>query len=155
MKPILSPAEAAALEAAPSARGVEPAALMERAGDAVARAALALAGGRYGRRVVVACGTGNNGGDGYVAARLLRAWGCAVEVVAVGGAPAPGMRREPPTTTTTPEDRLCAPRARRLDEAEVARDEIRREDPGHLDRATPGAEQSGRDVAVAAVVPGP
>ena len=87
MKPILTAAEAAALDAAALGRGIEPAALMERAGDAVARAALAVAGGRYGRRVTVVCGPGNNGGDGAVAARLLHAWGCAVEVVAVGGPP--------------------------------------------------------------------
>ena len=87
MKPILSPAQAAGLDAAAAGRGIEPAVLMERAGDAVARAALAVAGGRYGRRVSVVCGPGNNGGDGAVAARLLRSWGCVVEVVAVGGPP--------------------------------------------------------------------
>jgi hydroxyethylthiazole kinase-like uncharacterized protein yjeF len=52
--------------------------LMERAGQAVARAALALLGGRYGRRAVVVCGKGNNGGDGYVAARALATEGVAV-----------------------------------------------------------------------------
>jgi hydroxyethylthiazole kinase-like uncharacterized protein yjeF len=45
--------------------------LMERAGRAVGRAALEVAGGAYGRRVVILCGKGNNGGDGFVAARLI------------------------------------------------------------------------------------
>ena len=52
---------------------------MDRAGYAVALAAV-RAGGGYGKRVVVLAGPGNNGGDGYVAARYLKARGCAVEV---------------------------------------------------------------------------
>jgi len=45
--------------------------LMENAGAAVARAAARMAHERRLARVVVLCGTGNNGGDGFVAARHL------------------------------------------------------------------------------------
>ena len=51
--------------------------LMESAGTAVARAAEELAGGGA---VVVLAGKGNNGGDGFVAARLLAQAGLAVSV---------------------------------------------------------------------------
>jgi NAD(P)H-hydrate epimerase len=55
--------------------------LIERAGAAVARAALRLLGGTYGRRVVVVAGKGNNGADGRSAAMRLRARGVGVTVV--------------------------------------------------------------------------
>ena len=55
--------------------------LMERAGAAVSRAARSLL--PPGGRVLVLCGAGNNGGDGYVAARLLLAAAVPVRAVAV------------------------------------------------------------------------
>ncbi len=57
--------------------------LMERAGAAVADVArqAMLAGGR---NVVILCGPGNNGGDGFVAARLLKAMGFQVAVGLLG-----------------------------------------------------------------------
>jgi NAD(P)H-hydrate epimerase len=61
--------------------GIPSLTLMDRAGRAVADAAVALAapGGRF----VVVCGGGNNGGDGYVAARVLRAAGRDARVIAL------------------------------------------------------------------------
>lgn len=81
MKPILSPAEAATLDRETQARGIPAEALMEAAGREVADGALRLLGGAYGRRAVVLCGKGNNGGDGLVAARHLDAGGVRTTVV--------------------------------------------------------------------------
>ncbi len=81
MLPILTPDESSALDRASAERGVSVASLMEAAGWAVARVAAALAGGAYGRRAVVVCGKGNNGGDGLVAARYLERWGMGVTAV--------------------------------------------------------------------------
>lgn len=55
---------------------------MDKAGYAVALAA-ARAGAGYGKRVIVLAGPGNNGGDGYVAARYLKARGADLEVQAL------------------------------------------------------------------------
>jgi len=78
MLAVLTPAEMAARDAAAIAGGVSEAALVERAGGAVARGARRLLGGTYGRRVVIVCGKGNNGADGRVAGRRLAAWGSRV-----------------------------------------------------------------------------
>jgi ADP-dependent NAD(P)H-hydrate dehydratase / NAD(P)H-hydrate epimerase len=61
--------------------------LIGRAGGAVARAAVRLLGGTYGRRVVVVAGKGNNGNDGRDAAARLRRRG--VRVAEVDAAEAP------------------------------------------------------------------
>jgi NAD(P)H-hydrate epimerase len=79
MKLVITPEESARLDTT----ATEPVeVLMERAGLAVALAAVAM-GASYGWRVVVLAGPGNNGGDGYVAARYLRRRGVAVEVHAL------------------------------------------------------------------------
>ena len=55
--------------------------LMENAGAAVARLVTALLGAGH---AIVFAGTGNNGGDGLVAARHLASSGVSVEVFIVG-----------------------------------------------------------------------
>ena len=57
----------------------DPDVLLDRAGLAVALAAVRL-GATYGYRVAVLAGPGNNGGDGYVAAQYLRRRGVAVDL---------------------------------------------------------------------------
>jgi hydroxyethylthiazole kinase-like uncharacterized protein yjeF len=61
--------------------------LVERAGAALARAALRMLGGTYGRRIVVVAGKGNNGADGRSAAARLRHRGARVEVFDAASAP--------------------------------------------------------------------
>lgn len=77
MEELLTPAEMAAADAAAIASGIAGIALMEAAGRAVARAAL-----RRFRpvRTLVLAGPGNNGGDGWVAARRLEQAGWPVAV---------------------------------------------------------------------------
>lgn len=77
---ILTVAETARADQAAIAAGTPGAVLMERAGAAVADAISA----RFRPQpAVVACGPGNNGGDGYVIARLLKSRGWPVEVRAL------------------------------------------------------------------------
>lgn len=65
------------------AGGVRGIALMEAAGRAVADAAR-RAQGTAGGRIVVLCGPGNNGGDGFVAARILHLQGRDVSLGLLG-----------------------------------------------------------------------
>ncbi len=74
-------------------RGVSMEQLMEYAGGAAAR----FIQRKYelrGKRVAILCGKGNNGGDGYVAARLLRGCGAYVSVVLAEGFPATDLARQ-------------------------------------------------------------
>jgi hydroxyethylthiazole kinase-like uncharacterized protein yjeF len=77
---IVTAAEMREIDRATSERfGVPSLTLMENAGSAVADHVLAQYG--VARKVVVFCGKGNNGGDGFVAARLLHLKGKVVQVI--------------------------------------------------------------------------
>lgn len=81
MEPVLTPAEMGDADRRTIASGTPGEVLMGRAGRAVAWEVRDLVGTVYGRRVTIACGGGNNGGDGLVAARVLSGWGVRVEVL--------------------------------------------------------------------------
>src|SRR6202790_4609127 len=80
---LLTPGEMSACDRLTIAGGGPGIVLMEKAGragaDAVARHPL-------GTRVVAVCGPGNNGGDGFIAARVLAERGYPVQLLLVGDA---------------------------------------------------------------------
>lgn len=75
MEPVLTPEAMAGADGRAIAAGTPVEVLMERAGRAVAWTVRRTVSGLYGRRVVIVCGKGNNGGDGLVTARVLEGWG--------------------------------------------------------------------------------
>ncbi|MCU1355644.1 MAG: hypothetical protein JWM89_1062 [Acidimicrobiales bacterium] len=78
MDAIVTPEEMGAIDAA-APEPVEV--LVARAGAAVAREAVRMLGGAYGKRVVVVAGKGNNGADGREAARRLEGRGVRCTVI--------------------------------------------------------------------------
>ena len=106
--PVLSPDQSEAWDRQAEAAGISRATLMSAAGQAVASIVAMRYSGAALRGVLIAAGTGNNGGDGWVAARALHHAGVAVWVAAVAGersplcadaarlASADGVREVPP-----------------------------------------------------------
>ena len=80
-RPILTADAMQAAEQAAIARGATVEQLMERAGAALAEATYRFAGPTP---TLILCGPGNNGGDGYVAARHLASRGAPVRIAALG-----------------------------------------------------------------------
>ena len=96
-----------------AAAGLPPHTLMQRAGLAVARLALALA--PHARHIWIACGPGNNGGDGFEAAMHLHRWGKNVTLTWTGLPPGkPASRPTPRPRANAPWPRACRWPPRRL-----------------------------------------
>jgi NAD(P)H-hydrate epimerase len=84
--PVLSAAEAAAWDRVAREEAAIPSrVLMESAGRAVASIAVREYPHETSKGVLVLCGRGNNGGDGWVAARALAALGVSVTAVPLAG----------------------------------------------------------------------
>src|ERR1700752_4377737 len=79
---LLTPDQMAECDRLTIAGGTPGIALMEKAGRAVADA---VTRHPLGTRVVVVAGPGNNGGDGFIAARILGERGYPVRVLLLGG----------------------------------------------------------------------
>ncbi|HET7041169.1 MAG TPA: NAD(P)H-hydrate epimerase [Gemmatimonadales bacterium] len=105
--PILTPAESAAWDRRAVEQGIALETLMESAGRATATVLLDRFAHAARRGVLVACGPGHNGGDGWVLARALHALGVPVFVAALppsaplaqkvaGVARGAGVREVPP-----------------------------------------------------------
>jgi hydroxyethylthiazole kinase-like uncharacterized protein yjeF len=109
MHQLLTNAEMSEADRLTIAGGVPGIELMERAGAAVANNVMLRHPQRS--RVVVVAGSGNNGGDGFIAARLLAERGYAVEVLRVGagtlrGDAATAAKRWSGSTVTASAERL-------------------------------------------------
>ena len=109
--------------------GVPSLTLMENAGTAVAEFAL----GRYpqAERITVVCGKGNNGGDGFVAARKLREAGRRVHVILLadpaelkGDAAAMFQRMQAPPTVVKSSEGLSGSDTKQALEADLLIDAI-------------------------------
>ncbi|SDR49993.1 yjeF C-terminal region, hydroxyethylthiazole kinase-related/yjeF N-terminal region [Rhizobiales bacterium GAS113] len=82
---LLSPAEMGRADRHAIEAGISGSLLMRRAGEAVARLVASRAGDAASSgRVLVLCGPGNNGGDGFVVAAALSRLGFPVEVALIG-----------------------------------------------------------------------
>lgn len=77
---IFTVSEMRAVEQEAFKRGIIPLRLMENAGSAFAKKVCDLFP-LQGKKITVVVGNGNNGGDGYVAARKFKSYGAAVSII--------------------------------------------------------------------------
>ncbi len=99
--------------------GVKSLKLMEAAGKAVAEAIMER---YYQRSVLVLCGPGNNGGDGFVVARLLKQKGWPVQLRLIGEREA--LKGDAAAVAQQWTGRVEAPRASDIDGADLIVDAL-------------------------------
>src|SRR5690606_25930831 len=116
---LLSPQEMAQADRLAVAGGMRSFRLMEAAGKAVAEAIIER---YYQRSVLVLCGTGNNGGDGFVVARLLQQRGWPVQVRLLGGREA--LRGDALVAAEQWTGRIDAPSEKDIEDADLIVDAI-------------------------------
>jgi len=117
---LLTPAEMAEADRLTIAAGTPGIVLMERAGMAVAAQAARMVRSRG--KVAVLCGPGGNGGDGFVAARLLESWGYPVALALLGE---PGrLRGDPGLAASRWAGAVHAARGFRFDDADLVIDAL-------------------------------
>lgn len=116
---LLTPQEMAQADRLAVESGVKSFRLMEAAGKAVAEAIIER---YYQRSVLVLCGTGNNGGDGFVVARLLQQRGWPVQVRLLGDREA--LRGDAQLAAEQWTGRIDAPSAKDIEDADLIVDAI-------------------------------
>jgi len=152
---ITTAAEMSAIDRATTAEhGVHSLTLMENAGTAVAN--FAREHWPAANRITIVCGRGNNGGDGFVAARRLHGAGKVVEVLLLG--PAEGLKPDAasmlarlpfrPITITSADD-LSRESARSLAGADLIIDAIY--GTGYQSRKDTSPTQQLAEAAIAAI----
>jgi len=126
---LLTPEEMAEADRLTIESGIAGIELMERAGEAVANAAAVLA--EPGSSILVLCGPGNNGGDGFIAARCLAASGYSVSVKLLkapdglqGDALEAFQRMNLPYSIAVEEARVASDLVAALDEADLVIDAL-------------------------------
>ena len=81
---VLTPPQMRTAELSASAHGVSVSALMANAGETLGRRILGAAQKMMKKNILLICGSGNNGGDGYVAADFLLASAASLTIVTCG-----------------------------------------------------------------------
>ncbi|CAN5370492.1 bifunctional ADP-dependent NAD(P)H-hydrate dehydratase/NAD(P)H-hydrate epimerase [soil metagenome] len=142
---ILTAAEMRAAEQSVFASGVAEYALMEKAGAAAADI-IWRAGGK--RDTLVLCGPGNNGGDGFVIARILRGHGVSVRVAATGESGTPSSREARALWDGPVEDVLTATPATQLVDALFGTGLTRGLDKTLADRLSALADDTSKTYAI-------
>jgi hydroxyethylthiazole kinase-like uncharacterized protein yjeF len=116
---LLTPLQMAEADRLAVQAGTKSLKLMEAAGKAVADA---VTEHYYQRSVLVLCGPGNNGGDGFVVARLLKQKGWPVQVRLVGDAAA--LRGDAAAMAGQWTNRIAAPTEKDIEDADLVIDAL-------------------------------